>query len=288
MLDNQLTSYVLRQIIRTRRCMEVIVLCFCLILLPLLSCTKKQNGEIPGSNAQFGQTTSPNILTKAEKAAGWRLLFDGETFEGWRGLGRDTIPKGHWVIQTGTIKKVASGDVPLSADGQPLSGGDLMTIDSFENFELSFEWRISSGGNSGVKYNVSEELSTSRRPRYAALGFEYQVLDDDKHPDGEDVTHRAGALYDLIAPQNKELCPVGEFNQSRIVFQGNHGEHWLNGAKIVEYDLETPRMDSILAGSKYRDISGFGDKKKGHIVLQDHTDAVWYRNIKIRVLTPSQ
>ena len=174
--------------------------------------------------------------------------------------------------------------MPRQADGQPIGGGDLMTVDSFENFELSFEWRVSPGANSGIKYNVSEELSTSRGGAHSALGFEYQVLDDDRHPDGRVENHRSGALYDLIAPQSEQLRPVGEFNQARIVFQGNHGEHWLNGAKVVEYDLGTSLMDSLLAASKYSGIPGFGDKKKGHIVLQDHGDTVWYRNIKIRLL----
>jgi len=131
------------------------------------------------------------------------------------------------------------------------------------------------------------ELSTSRGPSHAALGFEYQILDDEGHPDGHNVTHQAADLYDLISAQDKTLRPVGEFNQTRIVFNGNHGEHWLNGKKVLEYDLGTARMDSLLAISKYRNIPGFGDRKKGHIVLQDHTDAAWYRNIKIRVLPAS-
>ena len=239
-------------------------------------------GVSPGSGGSL-----PNTLTEEEKAAGWRLLFDGKTFTGWRGIGRDTVPAGHWVIEDGNIKKIPTDEVPRQANGQPQRGGDLMTVDSFRDFELSFEWRISPGGNSGVKYNVSEELSTTRGSKYSALGFEYQVLDDEKHPDSRDVTHRTGSLYDLIAPQDKLLRPVGEFNRSRIAFHGNHGEHWLNGTKVVEFDLSTPEMDSLLTASKYSKIPGFGDKKKGHIVLQDHGDTVWYRNIKIRVLPPS-
>jgi hypothetical protein len=127
-------------------------------------------------------------------------------------------------------------------------------------------------------------MSTSRGPQHAALGFEYQVLDDDKHQDALNPTHRAAALYDMIAPQNKIIKAVGEFNKSQIVFNGNHGEHWLNGVKVVEFDLETAHFDSLLKASKYRDIPGFAEKRSGHIVLQDHTDAVWYRNIKIRKL----
>ncbi len=213
----------------------------------------------------------------------WISLFDGKTFKGWRGLGRDSVPAGHWVIEQGCIKKVESGKVPLQADGQPLQGGDLMTEDTFTDFELYFEWKISRGGNSGVKYNVSESMSVSHEPKYAALGFEYQILDDQLHPDAKNPTHRAAALYDLIAPQNKVLKPVGQFNQSRIVFIGNHGEHWLNGKKVLEFDLNSSDFQQRFAKSKYRNIPNFAQKRSGHIVLQDHTDEVWFRNIKIKV-----
>lgn len=243
-----------------------------------LSCVSNQETE-PLS------TTTPelNVLTSSEKAEGWILLFDGETFTGWQGLGRDGSPDGPWVIEDGAIKKVPSGEVPLQKDGQPLQGGDIMTARSFENFELYLEWKICPAGNSGIKYNVSEEMSTSYPPKYAALGFEYQILDDDRHPDAQKGGNRtAAALYDLIAPEGKTLKPVGKFNIARIIFRGNHGEHWLNGVKVLEYDLETPQMDVLLAASKYRNIQGFADKRKGHIILQDHTDAAWFRNIKIR------
>ena len=248
-----------------------------LLTLTLVTC---RSNQLPPTH---------NTLTVEEKAYGWRLLFDGRTFNGWRGLGRKEVPAEHWVIDNGAIKKLDSGEIPVQADGQPLEGGDLMTVESFDNFEMVFEWRISPGGNSGVKYNVSEELSTRGGPSHAALGFEYQILDDAEHPDGADPDHRTAALYDLIAPgDNKQLRPVGEFNQSRIIFNGHHAEHWLNGAKVVAFDLGTPGMDEALAASKYKDIAGFGDRREGHIVLQDHGDAVWYRNLKIRVLPPGQ
>lgn len=233
------------------------------------------------------QTTSskPNELTATELNAGWQLLFDGRTFIGWRGLGYDSVPTAHWMIENGAIKKIASGNVPTLPDGQPLRGGDLMTVDSFADFELTWEWKVTPGANSGVKYNVSEELSVAQAPNHAALGFEYQILDDDRHEDGQLPSHRSGALYDLIAPgSRKQLRPVGEWNQSRVIFRGNHGEHWLNGQKIVEFDLGTAHMDSLLAKSKYRTIQGFANRRRGHIVLQDHGDEVYFRNLKVREL----
>jgi 3-keto-disaccharide hydrolase/methane monooxygenase PmoA-like len=228
---------------------------------------------------------APNELTAAERAAGWRLLFDGRTLKGWRGLGRDTIPTAHWVVADGAIKKLPSGIIAERAGGlPPVAGGDLMSVNAYRDFELTWEWKVAPGANSGLKYNVSEEMSTSLA-KYAALGFEYQMLDDDRHADAENPSHRAGALYDLIAPnERKRLRPVGEWNQSTLIFHGNHGEHWLNGQKVVEYDLGTARMDSLLAASKYRSISGFGNRRKGHIVLQDHGDEVYFRNVKLREL----
>jgi hypothetical protein len=230
----------------------------------------------------------PNQLTAAERAAGWRLLFDGKSFDGWRGLGYDSVPSSHWRITGGAIEKIPSGRVPRLPDGQPAAGGDLMTTDAFTNFELAFQWKVMPGSNSGVKYNVSEALSLERATNHAALGFEYQVLDDSLNEDNKVPTHRAGSLYDLVAPNaSKHLRPVGEWNDARVVFRGNHGEHWLNGVKIVEFDLGTPRMDSLLAASKYRTIPGFADHRRGHIVLQDHGDEAYYRSIKIRELKDS-
>ena len=248
------------------------------------------NGVVVAALAAVLQTmppaaARPHELTAAQRATGWRLLFDGRTLSGWRGLGYDSVPTAHWKVADGAIEKIASGNVPKLADGQPAHGGDLMTVDSFGDFELAFEWKVAPGANSGVKYNVSEQLSMSLAPNHAALGFEYQILDDDRHEDGKLPSHRAGALYDLIAPNaRKHVRPVGEWNRSRIVFRGGHGEHWLNGEKIVEFDLGTPRMDSLIAASKYRSIPGFADRREGggHIVLQDHGDEAYFRSIKVR------
>lgn len=230
---------------------------------------------------------SPNQLSAAEKAAGWRLLFDSRTLTGWRGLGYDSVPTAHWNVVSGAIHKIPSGNVPKMPDGQPAVGGDLMTVDTFRDWELAFEWKVASGANSGVKYNVDEAFSLKNASNHAALGFEYQVLDDSLNEDNKLASHRAGALYELIAPNDKKhLKRVGQWNSSRIVFKGNHGEHWLNGEKVVDFDLGTPRMDSALAKSKYRSIKGFADRRSGHIILQDHGDETFYRAIKIRELKP--
>src|SRR3989441_6037543 len=238
---------------------------------------------LAAQSAVLGAQTRSNDLSAPERAAGWRLLFDGRTLRGWRGLGYDTVPTAHWVVVDGAIKKIASGNVPKLPDGQPRQGRDLMPVATCGDLELDWEWKVSPGANSGVKYNVSEEVSMAQAPNHAALGFEYQMLDDDRHEDGKLRTHRAGALYDLVAPNAaKRLHPVGEWNHSRVIFRGNHGEHWLNGAKILEFDLGTALMDSLLAASKYRAIPGFAERRNGHIVLQDHGDEVYFRSIKVR------
>jgi hypothetical protein len=225
---------------------------------------------------------------QGQEAGEWKALFDGETFAGWTGLGRDVIPAEHWIIEGGTIRKVSSGAVPTAPDGQPLEGGDIKTVETFRDFELVFEWKVAPGANSGIKYNVSESMSTSLPPVNAALGFEYQILDDDLHPDAQNGPNRtAGALYDLVPPGSaKELRPVGSFNEGRIVFVDGHGEHWLNGVKVLEYDLGTPEFEALFDKSKYAQIPGFAEQRSGHIVLQDHGDDVWFRNIMIRELTP--
>lgn len=219
-----------------------------------------------------------NQLTKDEKAAGWRLLFDGKTLDGWRGFHNDKVPAG-WAIEDGCIKKVpAEGELGRA-------GGDLITADQFDNFEFSVEWKLSKRGNSGIKYLISESLPPTGR---SGISFEYQVLDDEAHPDarqGIAGNRTAGSLYDLIpASKDKKLNPPGEFNQTRIVVKGNHIEHWLNGVKVVEFERGGEKLKQHIAASKFKDTKGFGETAKGHILLQDHGDAVWYRNIKIRSL----
>jgi len=211
---------------------------------------------------------APNTLTTEEQAAGWKLLFDGKTSAGWRGVEMQTFPAAGWKVENGELK-VLKG----------FKKGDLVTTEKFENYELVWEWNLSEGGNSGVKYNLVNPQ--------APLGCEFQLLDDLKHDDGvrNGPIHHTGALYDLIPPSDdKKLNPPGQWNECRLVVKGKHVEHWLNGAKLVEYKFGSEDLKAKIAKSKYKDNQGFGDKRKSPILLQDHGDAVAFRNIRIRIL----
>jgi hypothetical protein len=216
-----------------------------------------------------------NTLSAAEKADGWRLLFDGKTTKGWRGFKQPGFPDGsRWVAQDGALVRTAGKRT-----------GDIVTVDQFDSFDLRWEWKIAPGGNSGLKYLVDEAMSKKSDD---GVGFEYQMLDDDKHPDakkGKDGNRTAGSLYDLIAPgKNKVLHPPGEWNESRVVIDGNHVEHWLNGAKVLSYERGSPEFKKLIADSKFKDIPGFGEVSKGHILLQDHGNEAAVRNVKIKPL----
>jgi hypothetical protein len=228
----------------------------------------------------------PNTLSAAEQANGWKLLFDGKTLNGWHGLGFKQTPPGLWSVVDGAIQHAAKDKGPVQADGQPLAGFDLISDSIYQDFELSWEWKISVAGNSGLKYNVDEQLSTSMAPPHAAKGWEYQMNDDSLNEDNKLATHRSGALYEMFPPnEKKHVNPAGQWNQSRIVFRGPHGEHWLNGEKIVEFDYGTRQFDSAFAKSKYaRYPPWFPTRRAGSIVLQDHDDVVAFRSIKIRLL----
>jgi hypothetical protein len=207
-----------------------------------------------------------NQLSPAEKAQGWKLLFNGTDLAGWRPYGKSEKPGAGWKVEQGILKKLA--DVPA---------GDLITESLYNDFELSWEWRITTNGNNGVKYLVTE-----KRP--SAPGQEYQMLDDTS-PTNQKLAPRflTASFYEVFpASEKKRLQPVGEWNSSRILVRGNHVEHWLNGAKVLEYELGSPEVKEAVQRSKFKNAEGFGEKIKGHIMLTDHHDECWFRNIKLR------
>jgi hypothetical protein len=213
---------------------------------------------------------SPNQLTLEEQAAGWRLLFDGRTTKGWRGFRADAARGGPWAVEDGCLMRPAAGT------GDAMRGGDLVTTDTFSDFDLRWEWRVGQKGNSGIKYFVTEE-------RTRAIAHEYQMLDDVHYPDEANPLQQTAAFYDVLPPsRSKRLRPTGEWNLSRILVKGDHVEHWLSGQKVLEYELGSPQVVAGIARSKFKDVPGFGTKIKGHILLQDHDGGgVCFRNIKI-------
>lgn len=208
---------------------------------------------------------APNTLTPREQAEGWRLLFDGRTTAGWRGFRSDVMPTG-WQVIDGALTRVAPG-------------GDIVTVDEFDDFELTFDWQIAPGGNSGVFFRVTEDA-----PATYESGAEYQLLDNAGHPDGAVPETSAGANYGLHAPSRAAARPPGEWNEARIVARGNHVEHWLNGNKIVEYELGSPDWLARVQRTKFASWPGYGRSPRGRIALQDHGDRVSYRNVKLRPL----
>lgn len=230
----------------------------------------------------------PNQLTPYEKAKGWRLLWDGETTNGWKGARLAGFPDKGWRIEDGVLSVLASGG------GEARNGGDIITTEEFSDFELQLDFRLTPGANSGIKYFVDPTLLKGEG---SAIGLEYQLLDDERHPDarmGVSGNRTLGSLYDLIAATNlseadrttKRVNPPGEWNRARIVVHGNHVEHWLNDVRVVEFERGTQMFRALVAYSKYRDWPRFGEWERGPILLQDHGDLVSFRSIKIRPLTP--
>lgn len=206
------------------------------------------------------------------KQSEWISLFDGTNTDAWRGHNAETVPA-KWKIENGLLV------FEPSAEG---SGGDLVTKDEYGDFEFELEFKITEGANSGIKYFVVEEMSKGR----SGLGLEYQILDDQKHPDakmGINGNRMLGSLYDLIAPdKNKQVNSIGQWNKARIVSRGKHVEHWLNGQKVLEFERGSEDFMKRIAQSKYKDIAGFGLAEKGHILLQDHGNKIYFRSIRIR------
>ena len=247
----------------------------------------KNGTQVRWRNLKLTDLTPPdNTLTAEEQAAGWRLLWDGKTTTGWRSAKAENFPTKGWEIKDGALSVLATGGAESAA------GGDIITRERFSQFELVLDFKITPGANSGIKYFCQPNLDPitgtgAKTTTGSAIGLEFQILDDARHPDakaGRDGNRTIGSLYDLMtAAASKQPNPIGEWNTARLLVQGNHVEHWLNGQKVLAYERGTPAFREIVAFSKYKTIPGFGEWADGHILLQDHGDAVSFRNIKLRV-----
>ena len=229
-----------------------------------------------GDTPQFNYI--PNSLTEREKKDGWKLLWDGKTNAGWRGAKLKGVPEKGWTIKDGVLIVAETGG------GEAAAGGDIVTTDQFENFELIVEFNLTKGANSGIKYFVDTELNKGEG---SSIGCEFQLLDDAVHPDaklGVKGNRTLAGLYDMIPPVGVRSNGIGEWNRARIVVQGKHVEHWLNGFKTVEYERATQMWRALVDHSKYTVWPAFGERLKGHILLQDHGNTVMFRTIKIREL----
>jgi len=216
----------------------------------------------------FGAKEESRQPVHGEQGGEWTVLFDGTSTDAWRGFKSDAFPAQGWVIEDGALKHVAGA-----------GGGDIITREQFQDFELRLEWKAAPGANSGIFYRVQEVGNWVWE-----TGPEMQVLDDALHADGKNPKTSAGSLYGLIACAKPSVKPAGEWNAVRIVVMGPHVEHWLNGTKVVEYELGSEAWNRMIAESKFKDMPNFGRMPAGHIALQDHGDDVWFRNIKIRRL----
>ncbi|MDR2389873.1 MAG: DUF1080 domain-containing protein [Tannerellaceae bacterium] len=214
-----------------------------------------------------------NTLTEKEEQQGWRLLFNGKNLEGWTSVGKDVPPSVGWTTEDGVLTVGKAGDT---------RGGDVMTQEQFADFELKVDFRVTPGANSGIKYFFV------RYEKGGWLGLEYQLIDNETHPDaqlGRDENRRQAGLYDMFAPEKDKEKPVGEWNEAHIVAKGTHVTHYLNGERVLFFDRKSPAYREACKLSKYKgSVPSFGDIKQGHILLQDHGDVVSFRNIKIRVI----
>lgn len=224
----------------------------------------------PDTRSQNARTPESDMADESPRD-GWITLFDGTDLSAWRGYQRTDAPSG-WHVRDG-----------LLAFAPGVEGGDLITRDQFDDFELRLEWRVGPAGNSGIFYRATED-----REEIWHGAHEMQILDDAGHRDGGDPSTSAGAAYALYPPSADVVRPTGEWNQVRIVASGPHVEHWLNGVKVVEYEIGSEDWNRRMRASKFIERPGFGESPRGHIGLQDHGDPVWYRDIRIRPLTETE
>lgn len=246
----------------------------------------KLGAEVRWRNLRLTDLTPrDNTLSKREKAEGWKLLWDGKSTSGWRGAKLETFPARGWETKDGVLSVMPTGGQEAAA------GGDIVTVARYGDFELLVDFRITEGANSGIKVFCQPDLDPvtgtgAKAGTGSAIGLEFQILDDERHPDaklGRDGNRTLGSLYDLMpASDFKRPNPIGEWNTARIVSKGGHVEHWLNGRKVLEYDRTSATFKEAVSLSKFKSIPGFGAWADGHILLQDHGDRVSFKNIKIR------
>lgn len=225
-----------------------------------------------------------NQLTIDEQKSGWELLWDGKTAQGWRGARLATFPNQGWIMENGELTVLSSGGTEAAA------GGDIVTMDTYGDFELKVDFKLTEGANSGIKYYVDTDLNKGPG---SSIGLEYQILDDAKHPDAKLGNHKGSrtlaSLYDLIqADPNKPVHPIGTWNSAYVLSKDNHVEHWLNGVKVLEYERKSDHYRKLVSESKYEKWPNFGEVEKGHLLLQDHGDRVSFKNIKIRLITKEE
>jgi Domain of Unknown Function (DUF1080) len=256
--------------------------------------------------ASDAKTVAQNTLSAKEKPSGWKLLFDGKTTSGWRGFRKSGFPTECWAVADGVLKRVKQ------LDSSREECGDIVTAQQYDHFEFQLDWKIEPGGNSGIKYLVVEDRPAHWEQAYLdyhlltlkksgktepserlkperwktmSMGFELQLIDDIKNADARSSADRiTGALYDLMAPSQRSVISLTDFNTARIVVQGKRVEHWINGNRVVQFERESPDLQKLITASKFRRLDRFGTFAKGHIALQDHNSEVGFRNIKIREL----